>query len=127
MNKNFVDRRKVERIKISNEGNLKLKGTNKEIKVWIKDFSLYGMGIRFFKGYYCGNCPIVQSLLSKTNACANCELESYEKFVDIIKEGKVSLPVNNINNNEYVNYKMKWWCNVKSNDELEFGVEFVYE
>jgi len=64
MNKNFTERRKVERIKVYNEGNLKLKNTNKEIKVWIKDFSLYGMGLRFFKGYYCGNCPIIQSLLS---------------------------------------------------------------
>jgi len=123
MNKSFVERRKTERIKISDESSLKLRGTNKEIKVWIKDFSLYGMGIRFLRGYYCGNCPIVQSLLSKTNACASCELESYEKFIDIIKEGSVSLPVDN---NEYVNYKMKWY-NIKSNDELEFGVEFVYE
>jgi c-di-GMP-binding flagellar brake protein YcgR len=123
MNKNFVERRRTERIKVCNESTLKLKGINKEIKVWIKDFSLYGMGLRFFKGYYCGNCPIVQSLLAKTNACANCELESYEKFVDIIKEGSISLPVNN---DEYVNYKMKWY-NIKNEDELEFGVEFVYD
>jgi len=123
MNKNFVERRRTERIKICNESTLKLKGINKEIKVWIKDFSLYGMGLKFFKGYYCGNCPIVKSLLAKTNACANCELESYEKFVDIIKEGSISLPVNN---DEYVNYKMKWY-NIKNEDELEFGVEFVYD
>ncbi|MFN3550601.1 MAG: hypothetical protein ACK4WJ_02155 [Endomicrobiia bacterium] len=119
-----MERRKFDRRPIIAEATLISSKSSRKIPVWVRNVSVKGMRITFYKTFCCENCEFYP--INDYNICKkknNCEIYELKKVIEIISQGKICTEIEGKKIEHQ--YEVKWYKVLDDSDMIDFGIQFL--